>query len=193
MSTPPVTLRVRWVLGEKAVQVRRRIPYAALTFAATSHLSGRDAPGLSLRESETKQSRHGVPGEGFPRQTRFPQTGGPKNDVGRPGEIHDAAVDRLRSLRDSLVSGSQGFSSWSQGMCCTVNDSLFFSYHENYFSFALYWQSILIEIFIQISQPTLSCRKVMHVQIHVTTGLQWFFFIYSCSTFSNVLACVDHS
>lgn len=54
-------------------------------------------------EIEAKQ-HHGVSTERFPSQTGFPQTGGPENDVGHPGEIHGAAADRLRRLRDSLVS-----------------------------------------------------------------------------------------
>lgn len=51
-----------------------------------------------------RRQRYGVSNEGVPRQTGFSQTGGPENDVGRPGEIHGAAAGRLRSLRDSLVS-----------------------------------------------------------------------------------------
>lgn len=56
------------------------------------------------KKLQKQELRHGVSGEGLPRQTGFSQTGDPENDVGRPGEIHGAAGDRLRSLRHSLVS-----------------------------------------------------------------------------------------
>lgn len=51
-----------------------------------------------------RNQHHGVSREGLPRQNRLSQTGGPENHVGHPGQIHLAAVDRLRSLRDSVVS-----------------------------------------------------------------------------------------
>uniref|UniRef100_A0A3Q1BA50 mitogen-activated protein kinase n=1 Tax=Amphiprion ocellaris TaxID=80972 RepID=A0A3Q1BA50_AMPOC len=70
--------------------------------------------GKTRLETETKQ-RHGVSCEGLPRQTGVSQTGDPENDVGRPGEVYDAAVHRLRGLRDRVVSlpgeGAEDFSS----------------------------------------------------------------------------------
>lgn len=59
---------------------------------------------LTDRLETITAERHGGSREGLPRQSGLPQTGGPENDVGRPGEIHGAAGDRLRSVRDSVVS-----------------------------------------------------------------------------------------
>lgn len=83
-------------------------PRAALTFAVRSHLPGWKSNTVKkkkgLWQEIQRRQRYGVSNEGVPRQTGFSQTGGPENDVGRPGEIHGAAAGRLRSLRDSLVS-----------------------------------------------------------------------------------------
>lgn len=86
-------------------------PPAALTSAARRGSPARlklqdrkHALWLTDRLETTPAERHGGSREGFPRQSGLPQTGGPENDVGRPGEIHGAAGDRLRSVRDSVVS-----------------------------------------------------------------------------------------
>lgn len=80
-------------------------PRSALTCAVRPHLAGWKSDSVA-RADGWLTADHGVSGErGHRRPSGLPSARGAENDVGSPAEIHGAALRRLRSLRDRMVSG----------------------------------------------------------------------------------------